>query len=181
MSILERCAIGLAAGKEAQGAGEVSPTGAAGPFQFTRGTGAQYGVPGDKRFDPDASTLAANAFTDDNVKALTARLGREPTPGEMALAHQQGAGTAANMLTGAGNAPARNLAVNNVPPGMAPGAAAQKIMGYYGMPGAGVTTPGPRDAVAAALAAQQQPQPPQRPTVADYVVAGIGSDTAAFR
>jgi hypothetical protein len=41
-------------------------------------------------------------------------------------------------------------------------------MGYYGMPGAGVTTPGPRDAVAAALAAQQQPQPSQRPTVADY-------------
>ena len=158
--------LGQLAGKEAQSAGEVSPTGAAGPFQFTRGTGAQYGIPGNARFDPDASTLAANAFTDDNVKTLTARLGREPTPGEMALAHQQGAGTAANMLTGAGNAPAHNLAVNNVPPGMGPQAAAQKVMGYYGMPGAGVTGPGGRDAVAAALTAQAQPQ--GRPSVADY-------------
>ena len=140
-------------------------TGAAGPFQFTRGTGAQYGIPGNARLDPDASTVAANALTDDNVQALTAKLGREPTPGEMALAHQQGAGTAGNMLTGAGNAPARNLAVNNVPPGMDPGAAASKIMGYYGMPG---PASGGRDAVAAALLTQQQPPSPQRPSVADY-------------
>jgi hypothetical protein len=160
--------LGQLAGKEAQSPNEISPTGAAGPFQFTRGTGAQYGVPGNARLDPKASILAADRLTDDNVATLTAKLGRDPTPGEMALAHQQGAGTAGNMLTGAGNASASNLAVNNVPPGMGPGAAAQKIMGYYGMPGAGVTTPGPRDAVAAALAAQQQPQPPQRPTVADY-------------
>ena len=157
--------LGQLAGKEAQSAGEVSSTGAAGPFQFTRGTGAQYGIPGNARLDPDASTVAANALTDDNVQALTAKLGREPTPGEMALAHQQGAGTAGNMLTGAGNAPARNLAVNNVPPGMDPGAAASKIMGYYGMPG---PASGGRDAVAAALLTQQQPPSPQQPSVADY-------------
>ena len=169
--------LGQLAGKEAQSAGEVSPTGAAGPFQFTRGTGAQYGIPGDKRFDPDASAVAANALTDDNVQALTAKLGREPTPGEMALAHQQGAGTAGNMLTGASNASASNLAVNNVPPGMAPGAAAQKIMGYYGMPS---PVGGGRDAVAAALLQQQQPPPSGRPTVADYgqspVLAFTGAD-----
>ena len=157
--------LGQLAGKEAQSADEVSPTGAAGPFQFTRGTGAQYGIPGNARFDPDASTRAVNAFTDDNVTALTAKLGREPTPGEMALAHQQGAGTAGNMLTGHGNASARNLAVNNVPPGAGPQAAASKIMGYYGMPGAAGVPASPRDAVAAAVTAQQDGG---RPSVGDY-------------
>ena len=169
--------LGQLAGKEAQSPNEISPTGAAGPFQFTRGTGAQYGIPGNARLDPKASILAADRLTDDNVATLTAKLGREPTPGEMALAHQQGAGTAANMLTGAGNAPAQNLAVNNVPPGMAPGAAAQKIMGYYGMPS---PVGGGRDAVAAALLQQQQPPPSGRPTVADYgqspVLAFTGAD-----
>ena len=157
--------LGQLAGREAQSAGEVSPTGAAGPFQFTRGTGAQYGIPGDARFDPDASTRAANAFTNDNVATLTAKLGREPTPSEMALAHQQGAGTAGNMLTGAGNAPANNLAVNNVPPGLGPQAAAQKIMGYYGMPGATGVPASPRDAIAEAVVAQQGGG---RPSVGDY-------------
>ena len=156
--------LGHLAGKEARSASEVSPTGAGGPFQFTRGTGAQYGIPGNARFDPDASTLAANRFTDDSVAALTAKLGREPTPGEMALAHQQGAGTAGNMLTGTGNAPARNLAVNNVPPGMGPQAAASRIMGYYGMPGATGVPASPRDDVATALTTQQT----GRPSVADY-------------
>ena len=172
--------LGQLAGKEAQSPNEISPTGAAGPFQFTRGTGAQYGVPGNARLDPKASILAADRLTDDNVATLTAKLGREPTPGEMALAHQQGAGTAANMLTGAGNAPAQNLAVNNVPPGMAPGAAAQKIMGYYGMPG---PVGGGRDAVASALLQQQQPPPSGRPTVADYgqppVLAFTGADAGS--
>jgi hypothetical protein len=166
--------LGQLAGKEARSASEVSPTGAAGPFQFTRGTGAQYGIPGAARFDPDASTQAVNRFTDDNVRALTAKLGREPTPGEMALAHQQGAGTAGNMLSGTGNAPPRNLAVNNVPPGMGPQAAAQKIMGYYGMPGAGGVPPvpaDPRDGAALALMDQGSPAAPPapgRPSVADY-------------
>jgi hypothetical protein len=42
----------------------VSPTGAAGPFQFLRSTGKQYGLNGegfDNRFDPDASTKAMQA------------------------------------------------------------------------------------------------------------------------
>jgi hypothetical protein len=143
-----RAYLGHLASREAQSPTEVSPTGAAGPFQFIRSTGQQYGLVGDgkdTRTDVDASVLAANRLTDDNAKVLTERLGREPTPGELALAHQQGAVTAANMLTGAGNAPARNLAVNNVAPTSSPAAAANKIMGYYGMPG-------PRDKVATVLA-----------------------------
>lgn len=135
-----RAYLGHLAGKEAQSASEVSSTGASGPFQFTRGTGRQYGLVGaggDRRNDIAASIAAVNRFTDDNVATLTARLGRPPTPGEMALAHQQGAVTAARMLSGAGNASASSLAVNNVNPGASPQAAAAKIMGYYGMPGGG--------------------------------------------
>ena len=127
--------------------------------------------------DPDASTRAVNAFTNDNVAALTAKLGREPTPGEMALAHQQGAGTAGNMLTGQGNASASNLAVNNVPAGAGPQAAASKIMGYYGMPGAAGVPANPRDAVAAAVTAQQDGG---RPSVGDSrPEAGTSGDATA--
>jgi hypothetical protein len=145
--------LGHLAGREAQNPNEVSSTGAAGPFQFTRGTGAQYGIPGNDRFDVDKSIVAANRLTDDNAAVLAKALGRAPSPGELALAHQQGAGTAAKMLLGSGNASASNLAVNNVPGGLGPQAAAQKIMSYYGMPGSG----GPRDNAAAILASRQTP------------------------
>jgi hypothetical protein len=176
-----RAYLGQLAGKEAQGPNEVSPTGASGPFQFTRGTGKEYGLlPGgqDMRQNIDASILAANKLTDFNAKVLTDRLGRPPTPGELALAHQQGAVTAANMISGTGNASPQNLAVNAVSPGASPNAAAQKIMAYYGMPGGS-----PRDAVAAQLVANQQPL-----TAADAtsearfkdVVGMSGGDTGAY-
>ena len=135
--------LGHLAGKEAQSATEVSPTGATGPFQFIRSTGKQYGLVGpggDKRSDITASIAAASKLTDDNTATLRAGLGREPTPGELALAHQQGAGTAVKMLSGAGNAPDYNLRVNNAG-GLGGPSAAQKIMKYYGMPGA---APGPQ-------------------------------------
>jgi hypothetical protein len=155
---------GTLAGKEARSPNEVSSTGAVGPFQFTRGTGQQYGLNGkgfDNRTDPAASMKAVQAFTNDNIKTLTSALGRPPTMAELALAHQQGAGTAAKMIMGTGNAPPGNLAVNNVAPGASPQAAANKIMAYYGMPNTPVPGGGanPRDAVAAALVAQQPQQP----------------------
>jgi hypothetical protein len=149
--------LGHLAGKEARSANEVSPTGAAGPFQFIRSTGRQYGLvgpDGDRRTDPVASIAAVNRLTDDNAAALEKALGRPPSPGELALAHQQGAGTAAKMLSGTGNAPNYNLAVNNAG-GLGPQAAAQKIMGYYGMPGSG----GPRDNAAAVLASRTADTP----------------------
>jgi hypothetical protein len=59
-------------------------------------------------------------------------LGREPTHGELALAHQQGAGTAALMRTGAGNAAPNNLVVNRIDPNLPGPKAAEKIMQYYG-------------------------------------------------
>lgn len=125
------------AAKEGAGGG-VSSTGAAGLFQFTRGTGQAYGLlgpDGDIREDDVANTKAMVKLTNDNRNALRDRLGREPTFSELALAHQQGAHTAANMLKGTGNASDFNLSVNNVAPGTAPQDAARKIMNYYGFEG----------------------------------------------
>jgi hypothetical protein len=182
---------GRMAGKEARSPTEVSPTGAAGPFQFLRSTGKQYGLNGegfDNRFDPDASTKAMQRFTQDNIKTLTAGLGRPPTQAELALAHQQGAGTAVKMLTGTGNASANNLAVNNVAPGSSSQAAAQKIMAYYGLPNAPVGTQtaaaSPREAVTSAVMAQQQ-QPLGAPDAAaesrfNDVVGMQRGDTGAY-
>ena len=132
-----RAYLGHLASKEAQSPDEVSPTGAAGPFQFTRGTGRQYGLMPDgqdMRTDVNASIAAVNNLTDDNAATLTKMLGRPPNPSELALAHQQGAVTAGRMLTGTGNAPGNNLAVNNVSPNASPRDAAAKIMAYYRMP-----------------------------------------------
>ncbi|HEX3412887.1 MAG TPA: hypothetical protein VHT00_14300 [Stellaceae bacterium] len=157
---MRRAYLGHLASHEAQSPNEVSPTGASGPFQFTRSTGQQYGLVGDgqdRRTDIDASILAANKLTDDNAKVLSARLGRDPTPSELALAHQQGAVTAARMLTGTGNAPAGNLSVNNVPANAAPQDAAQRIMAYYGMPNP-IAQNATRNRIAATLTAQGGPQ-----------------------
>ncbi|MBO9099441.1 transglycosylase SLT domain-containing protein [Rhizobium sp. K1/93] len=112
----------------------VSPTGAKGLAQFTKGTGAKYGLisdQGDMRGDPVANIKALVALTNDNRNTLTQALGRPPTDGELALAHQQGAQGAINLLSGKGVS-AQNLAVNGVDPNSSPEAAAQKIMRYYG-------------------------------------------------
>jgi hypothetical protein len=75
----------------------VSPTGASGLFQFTKGTARQYGLTDPT--DPVASSDAAARLAADNKKSLTAALGREPTDPELYLAHQQGAGGAAKLLS----------------------------------------------------------------------------------
>jgi hypothetical protein len=68
----------------------VSPTGATGIFQFTKGTARQYGLI--DRTDPVASTDAAARLAADNKRILQSKLGREPSDAELYLAHQQGAG-----------------------------------------------------------------------------------------
>jgi len=115
-----------------------SSTGAKGLLQFTKGTGKTYGLvgpEGDRRADPVANVQAGVRLTEDNRKALAKALGRDPTHSELALAHQQGAVTAARMISGVGNASPRNLAVNRVDPNTPPQAAANKIMAYYGFDG----------------------------------------------
>lgn len=93
----------------------VSSTGAAGLFQFTGGTGKAYGIT--NRFDEDQNIDAAIRLYKDNKAALEKR-GEKATLENIYLAHQQGAGGAANLLKAArGEAKirddvARNMAVN---------------------------------------------------------------------
>lgn len=70
---------------------------AGGLFQFIDSTAQQYGL--DDRFNPDKAINAATKFTEDNKAYLRKALGREPTPGELYLAHQQGAAGAAKILS----------------------------------------------------------------------------------
>ena len=155
----------LAGREDATGGQQVSPTGAAGPFQFTRGTGRQYGLvgdDGDRRTDVDASVVAAQQLTRDNAQTFMKINGRVPTLSELALMHQQGGVTGARMVAGTGNAPARNLAVNNVDPSLGPQDAAAKIQAYYKMPNTQMPEDyvggGGREAIARALTAPEVPQ-----------------------
>lgn len=69
---------------------------AGGLFQQIDANAAEYGVA--NRFDPVQSTEGAVRFAVANKNYLTGILGREPTGGELYLAHQQGPGGAAKLL-----------------------------------------------------------------------------------
>ena len=79
---------------------------AGGLFQFIDSTAANYGLT--NKFDPAANADAAARLTADNAKALRLALGRDATPGEIYLAHQQGAGGATKLLQNP-DAPASTL------------------------------------------------------------------------
>ena len=70
---------------------------ASGLFQFVPATARQYKL--DNVFDARANANAAAALWLDNRRALRKSLGRSPSPGEMYLAHQQGATGATKLLT----------------------------------------------------------------------------------
>jgi hypothetical protein len=74
---------------------QVSPTGSAGKYQFTQATWRQYGGGGNVFGNQEA---AMDRLTADNLAGLRQSLGREPSPGELYLAHQQGAAGAAALL-----------------------------------------------------------------------------------
>ena len=69
---------------------------AGGLLQFVDGTAKGYGLA--NKFDPVQSADAGARLLKDNRTYLAKALGREPTPGELYLAHQQGAGGAAKLL-----------------------------------------------------------------------------------
>lgn len=73
---------------------------AAGLFQFTNSTAAQYGLT--DKYDVNASAVAAAKLLSDNIRVLSGVLGRLPTAGEAYLAHQQGAGGASALLRNPG-------------------------------------------------------------------------------
>jgi hypothetical protein len=142
--------LGNLAAKEGPRPGMVSKSGAAGPFQFVPGTARQYGLTDPN--DPDASSRAALQLTADNAAQFQKINGRPPTMAELAVMHQQGGGTGARMVAGTGNAPPRNLLLNNIAADASPQAAVSRINNYYGMPDRAVD---PRAGVAQALMAQQ--------------------------
>lgn len=86
--------------------GASNPSGAAGLYQFMPKTAAAYGL--SDPYDPDASAQAAARLTLDNAASLKRALGRDPTQGELYLAHQQGAGGASKLLANP-DAPAVDL------------------------------------------------------------------------
>lgn len=65
---------------------------AGGLFQFIDSTASQYGLT--NKLDADANADAGVRLTRDNINGLRRELGREPTPGEVYLAHFSGFGAA---------------------------------------------------------------------------------------
>lgn len=81
-------------------------SGAAGDFQFIPSTAKAYNLA--DPYDFNQSADAAARFARDNANVLRNRLGRDPTAGELYLAHQQGAGGASKLLANP-DAPAGQL------------------------------------------------------------------------
>lgn len=131
---------------------------ARGPFQFINSTAKQYGLANPN--DPAASSDAAARLTLDNKAALTQALGREPTQGELYLAHQQGAGGAAKILANP-NAPIESIVgpeaarLNGATPGMTAGQFAQKWTSRF--PGNDPAMPAGAPVPAAAAQTAQAP------------------------
>lgn len=89
--------------------GAQNPNSSAGGWlQFIDSTAEGYGL--EDRFDVDQSADAGGRLTRDNMRVLAPALGRQPTIGELYLAHQQGAQGALDLLT----APAGTLAADVV-------------------------------------------------------------------
>lgn len=74
----------------------VSKTGAVGMYQFTKGTAEEMGLT--NRYDESANIIAGARLYAKNREQLRKKLKREPTANEIYLAHQQGAGGAAQII-----------------------------------------------------------------------------------
>jgi len=80
---------------------------ASGLFQFTDSTwkemvnkhGKEYGITNRDKNDPEAQKIMAQKLLDDNKKYLTKALERNPSNGELYLAHFMGAGGAAKLIS----------------------------------------------------------------------------------
>lgn len=81
-------------------------SGAAGDFQFIPSTAKAYNLA--NPYDFYQSADAAARFARDNANVLRNKIGRDPSAGELYLAHQQGAGGATKLLTNP-DAPAGQL------------------------------------------------------------------------
>jgi hypothetical protein len=108
---------------------------AGGLFQQIDANARDYGV--ENRFDPVQSTIGAAKFASENASLLRQTLGREPTAGELSLAHQQGPGGAVKLLSNP-NARAVDIVgedavrLNGGNPNMTAMEFAQQVQAYYG-------------------------------------------------
>lgn len=117
-----------------------SKSSAGGIYQFTDGTGKQYGLNSfEDKNDAGKATDAAIRLTLDNFKYLKGVLGRDPTPGELYLAHQQGAGGVEKLLANpdrlAATAVGLKAVENNLPKtlqGRAATMTSAEFMQYWG-------------------------------------------------
>lgn len=80
---------------------------AGGLFQFTDGTAARYGLT--NKFDAIANADAGARLTKDNIEGLRRDLGREPTPGEIYLAHFGGYGVAEKLGQASADTPTSTI------------------------------------------------------------------------
>lgn len=90
----------------------MSPTGALGPFQFTRGTAKSMGLINpltgeDQRTDFIQAADAAANLNVKNAQGLASFLGRQPTAAELSIAYQQGLGGAKALIANP-NMPAKD-------------------------------------------------------------------------
>ena len=132
---------------------------ASGLFQFINSTAKQYGL--SNPFDPVASTDAAARFAADNKRVLAQALGREPTAGELYLAHQKGAGGAVKLLlnpdaNAAGLIGKNEVTLNGGTTSMTAGEHVGNWLRKFG--GAGVPSQGAVPIQAQAFASQQPSQ-----------------------
>lgn len=154
---------------------------AGGLFQFIDSTARQYGL--QDRFDPVQATDAAARLAADNARALRSAIGRDPTPAELYLAHQQGAGGATRLLANP-TAPAASIVgeqairLNGGRPGMTAGDFANLWINKFGnkpaapaMPGA----PGPQQMPQ--MAAPQPMMGAGPPPLAQFALAQMFAQT----
>jgi hypothetical protein len=80
---------------------------AGGLFQFVDGTAAQYHLR--NKFDAEANADAGARLTADNIAGLKRDLGRDPTPGEVYLAHFGGYGVGEKIAKAAPNTPTSEI------------------------------------------------------------------------
>jgi hypothetical protein len=156
---------------------------AKGAFQFINSTAKQYGLQNPN--DPAQSADAAARFTLDNKAALVKALGREPSPGELYLAHQQGAGGASKLLSNPSASAAAlvgqdAIRLNGGRPDMTAGDFASKWTNKFGgtqvaQAGGGMPAPQPsREAMIRALS-----NPNLNPTIAAVLAQKLTADDKA--
>ncbi|TGR84267.1 hypothetical protein EN866_33365 [Mesorhizobium sp. M2D.F.Ca.ET.223.01.1.1] len=80
---------------------------AGGLFQFVDGTAAQYHLR--NKFDAEANADAGARLTADNIAGLKRDLGRDPTPGEVYLAHFGGYGVGEKIAKASPDTPTSSL------------------------------------------------------------------------